>query len=167
MNLLGAVIVTFALTVAYVRAASAEDVYTWTDEQGHTHYSNRGGVPSSDAAASPGSNGGEAGWESVLERKQGGADLQEKAEAAINSLELERVRKKRDREHAREDLEAVQANLARAQWANPSEVPTLRAREASKITELRRIDMEIGLLQQRIAKLRALKSVEKEQRSTQ
>lgn len=163
---LGAWIVAVAWIAAGVRVAPAEDIYTWTDERGGTHYSNRGGTPSRDAA-SPGTGDSEVGWESVLDRQKGGPDFQEKTEAAINSLQMERLRKKRDREHAQEELEATRASIVRAQSMNPPEIPTLRAREATQITELRRIDVEIGLLEQRIVQLRALKSVEKDQRSAQ
>ena len=149
-----------ALTV--VCPASAGDIYEWTDDQGHPHYSNRGGTGGSEAGS-----GGDVdeGWESALERKQGGEDLQGKAEAAINSLELQVTRRKRDRERAQEDLEATQANIVRAQGSKPADVPALRAREATQLTDLRKIDLDLSALDLRIARLRALKAASQEQKS--
>ena len=145
--------------------AAAQSIYEWKDDQGRPHYSNRGGAGPGESGTPSGSEGGERGWESVLERKQGDSDFQEKAEAAINSMELQVTRKKRERVHAQEELEATQANIVRAQGSSPVNVPILKAREATQITELRKTDVEIGLLEMRIAKLRALKEAEKEQRS--
>lgn len=144
---------------AELRAARAEGIYTWTDERGGVHYSNRGAL-SGDAVPRPGADGGEAGWESVLERKQGGPEAAAQAEAAINSMQVARLRKKREREHAREELEATQARITRAQSLSPAELPALKAREAAQAAELRRLDTELGLLDQGIAQLRARKSAE-------
>jgi len=152
------------LPMVWLGSAAAQDIYGWKDEQGQPHYSNRGGSPGGSAAPSdPG--GGEQGWESVLERKQGGADFQAKAEAAINSMELQVIRKKRERGHAQEELEATQASIVRAQASRSAEMPILKAREATQITELHKANVEIDLLQMRIDKLRALKEADKEQRS--
>jgi uncharacterized protein DUF4124 len=138
-------------------------MYKWTDEQGHLHYSNRGGTSSPESPAA--AERADQGWESVLEKQRGGEDLQEKAEAAINNLELQLIRKKRERDHAREALEATQANVVRAEVSRATELPTLKAREATQITDLRKLDAEISATEVAIAKIRALKAAEKEQRS--
>jgi hypothetical protein len=143
----------------------SQDIYKWTDGQGQVHYSNHGGSPS-DGDSSPPTQSSDQGWESALEKQQGRDDFQEKAEAAINSLELQMIRKKRDREHASEALEATQADIVRAQASRSTELPTLKAREATQITDLRKLDAEIGAIQVGIAKIRVLKAAEKEQRSS-
>ena len=43
----------------------------------------------------------------------------------------------------------------------------LRAREAMQIADLRKVDGEIASMEASVAKLRALKTAEQEQRSTQ
>jgi hypothetical protein len=101
----------------------------------------------------------------VLEKQKGSENFQEKAEAAINSLQLQVTRKKRDRTLAQEQLEATQASIVRAQSTNTAELPALRAREATQITNLRRIESEINSMELNGAKLRALKAAENEQRS--
>jgi hypothetical protein len=155
-----------ALVLAFwLGPAAAQDIYRWKDEQGQPHYSNRGEASPGESGAPSGSDGGEQGWESVLERKQGTADFQEKAEAAINSMELQVTRKKRERERAQEELEATQASIVRAQASRPAELPSLKAREATQVTELRKADVELDLLRARIEKLRALKEADREQRS--
>ena len=151
------------LTVVWASRSSAADIYKWTDEQGRVHYSNHGGSPSGDTS-SP-SDSTEQGWESVLEKQHGGEELQEKAEAAINGIELQLIRKKRDRGQAQEALEGTQASIVRAQASSSAELPTLKAREATQISELRKLDMEINSMEMSIAKIRALKAAEKEQRS--
>ncbi|HSD09802.1 MAG TPA: DUF4124 domain-containing protein [Candidatus Binatia bacterium] len=158
-----------ALVIALGLAAAGRDyaqvIYKWTDEHGQVHYSNHGGASPSDSSA--GSEPADQGWESVLEKQQGREDFQEKAEATINSLELQRIRKKRDRERAQEALEATQASIVRAQQvSNATELPTLKAREAKQITDLRKLDAEISAVETSIAKIRALKAAEKEQRSS-
>lgn len=158
-----ALLLVASLGSGMARFAAAQSIYEWKDEQGRPHYSNRGGTGGSGTPS--GSEGGEQGWESVLERKQGDGDFQEKAEAAINSMELQVTRKKRERLRAQEELEATQANIVRALRSNSADVPVLKAREATQITALRKTDLEIGLLEMRIAKLRALKKAEKDQRS--
>jgi len=155
---------TGAVALIGVAQALAEQIYKWTDEQGRMHYSNRGGTPSGDASAAEGGST-EQGWESVLEKQQGTADFQAKAEAAINSLQLQVTRKKRDRALAQEQLEQIQASIVRAQSANAPDLPMLRAREATQITNLRRIESEINSMDLSAAKMRALKAAESEQRS--
>jgi hypothetical protein len=152
-----------ALALAGAGRVYPEDVYKWTDEQGHLHYSNRGGTSSPESSAT--TERADQGWESVLEKQPGGQDLQEKAEAAINNLELQVIRKKRDRGQAQEVLEATQANIVRAQASSSAELPMLKAREATQITDLRKLDAEISAKEMAIAKIRALKAAEKEQRS--
>jgi hypothetical protein len=155
-----------ALPVALALAggAYAQDIYKWTDAQGQVHYSNRGGTSSDDSSSEtpPASQG----WESVLEKQRNAEDFQDKAEAAINNLQLQVIRKRRDRDHAQEALEATQANIVRA-GASPgaTELPTLKAREATQITDLRKLDAEISSMETGIGKIRALKAAEKEQRS--
>jgi uncharacterized protein DUF4124 len=157
------------LALVAAERALADEIYKWTDESGQVHYSNRSAATSqsessvNDTVREP--EGGEQGWESVLERQKGGADLSEKAEAAINSLELEKIRKKRDRGHAQEELEATQAAIVRAGPPQSPEVASLRAREATQLTDLRQIDLDLSSIDARIAKLRALKAVDREQRS--
>jgi hypothetical protein len=150
------------LTIAVAGSLSAGDIYQWTDEEGHPHYSNRGGNGGGDSSG--GGGGTEEGWESALERKQGGEDLQEKAEAAINGLELQMTRRKREREHAQEELEATQASIIRAQGSSPAEIPALRVRETTQLTELRKMDLELASIELRIARLRALKAASQEQK---
>ena len=156
-----------AVALAGASRALAEDIYKWTDPQGRLHYSNRGGTPSNESSTGSESESTEQGWESVLEKQKGvsGENLQDKAEAAINSLELQVTRKKRDRAQAQEVLEAIQASIVRAQGSNGPDLPMLRAREATQITNLRRIEGEINSMELNAAKIRALKAAEKEQRS--
>jgi Domain of unknown function (DUF4124) len=151
------------IALALVGATYAEDIYRWTDERGHLHYSNRGGTSSEDSSSA--TEPANQGWESVLEKQRSAEDFQEKAEAAINNLELQVIRKKRDRDHAQESLEATQANIVRAQASSATELPSLKAREATQITDLRKLDAEIGSMETGIAKIRALKTAEKEQRT--
>jgi uncharacterized protein DUF4124 len=150
--------------LALAGAVDAEDVYKWTDDQGHLHYSNRGSTPSGDSSSDTAP--ANQGWESVLEKQRSAEDFQEKAEAAINNLELQVIRKKRDRDHAQEALEATQASIVRAGTSSSAtELPMLKAREATQITDLRRLDAEISSMETGMAKIRALKAAEKEQRS--
>jgi hypothetical protein len=164
-----AVVKSFAVLLiglALAGRAHAEDIYKWTDDQGHLHYSNRGGTISGDS--SPETSSTNQGWESVLEKQRNAEDFQEKAEAAINNLELQVIRKKRDRDHAQEALETTQASIVRAgTLSSAAELPMLKAREATQITDLRKLDAEIGSMETGIAKIRALKAAEKEQRSGQ
>jgi hypothetical protein len=146
-------------------SAAAQGIVRSQDAQGHPYYSNRSGDGASQSAPAPRVEGDEQGWESVLERRQGQADAEERAEAAINSLELQVTRKKREREHAQEELEATQADLVRALQARSSELPTLKARETTQATALRKIDIELGLMKLQIAKLRALKEAERQRQS--
>jgi hypothetical protein len=156
-------ILAFPLALALAGAAYAQDIYKWTDPQGNLHYSNRGGIGLGDSSSE--TPPADQGWESVLEKQRNAEDFQDKAEAAINNLQLQVIRKKRDRDHAREALEATQANIVRAS-APPAvtDLPMLKAREATQITDLRKLDAEIGFMEAGIAKIRALKAAEKEQR---
>jgi len=157
-----------ALLLYSAGVASPQDIYKWTDSQGQTHYSNHGGTPGNDSAAAPRESGtGEQGWESVLEKQKGTGNFQDKAEAVINDLQLQLIRKKRDRAQAREALETTQASIVRSQSTGGADVPMLRAREATQITDLRKLDAEIAAMEASVAKLRALKTAEQEQRSTQ
>jgi len=157
-----------ALLLYSAGVASPQDIYKWTDSQGQTHYSNHGGTPGNDSAAAPRESGtGEQGWESVLEKQKGTGNFQDKAEAVINDLQLQLIRKKRDRAQAREALETTQARIVRSQSAGGADVPMLRAREAMQIADLRKVDGEIASMEASVAKLRALKTAEQEQRSTQ
>ena len=61
----------------------------------------------------------------------------------------------------------TQASIVRSQSAGGADVPMLRAREATQITDLRRLNAEINAMEVSVAKLRALKTAEQEQRSTQ
>ena len=99
-----------AVALAGGTRALPEDIYKWTDQQGRAHYSNRGGTPSDESSSGSDADSAEQGWESVLEKQKGmgSENLQDKAEAAINSLELQVIRKKRDRGQAQEVLEAIQ-----------------------------------------------------------
>ena len=157
-------IVAVPLALVLAGRAYAQDIYKWMDDQGHVHYSNRGGtLPDDSSSEVPPAN---QGWESVLEKQRGAEDFQDKAEAAINNLQLQITRKKRDRDHAQEALEATQASIVRASVRPPApELPTLKAREATQITDLRKLDVEISAMEAGIAKIRALKAAEKEQRS--
>jgi hypothetical protein len=154
------------LALSGAELARAQDIYKWTDNQGQTHYSNHGGTPG-DNSASIGSGSGEQGWESVLEKQKGAGNFQDKAEAVINDLQLQLIRKKRDRAQAQEALETTQASIVRSQSMGGADVPMLRAREATQITVLRKLDAEIAAMDASVAKLRALKTAEQEQRSTQ
>jgi hypothetical protein len=155
-----------ALSLGCAGFAGAQDIYKWTDGQGRAHYSNHGGSPESDSA-SPGADGGQQGWESVLEKQKGTGNFQDKAEAVINDLQLQMIRKKRDRAQAQEALEATQAAIVRSQSAGAADLPTLRAREATQIGDLKKLDGDIAAMELSVAKLRALKTAEQEQRSTQ
>jgi Domain of unknown function (DUF4124) len=137
------------------------DIYKWTDEQGRVHFSNRGESTANDNTPAQ-SDGGGQGWESVLEKQQGHPDFQAQSEAAINSLEMQVGRRKRERMEAQEQLEATQTSIGRA---TPTELPALRAREAMQISNLRRIDMEIMTMQTNIARIRAMRSADQDQRS--
>ena len=156
-----------ALLLGSAGLAHAQDIYKWTDSQGQTHYSNHGGTPGNAAVAPPETGAGEQGWESVLEKQKGTGNFQDKAEAVINDLQMQLIRKKRDRDQAREALETTQASIVRSQSAGGADVPMLRAREATQITDLRRLNAEINAMEVSVAKLRALKTAEQEQRSTQ
>ncbi len=123
-----------ALALGSTGLGEAQGIYTWKDDQGRTHYSNHGGSTGNDSAG-VGSGTGEQGWESVLEKQKGTADFQEKAEAAINDLQLQIIRKKRDRAQAQEALEATQASIVRSQSAGGADVPMLRAREATQTND--------------------------------
>jgi uncharacterized protein DUF4124 len=158
--------VTVALALSFAGAGmaqllSAEDIYKWTDDQGRVHYSNRGSGASADSASGETSSGGQ-GWESVLERQKGTEDFQEKADATINNLELKMTRKKRERTRALDELQATQAEITRATNPRPTDLPALKEREATQIGELRKLDFELGAMQTDIAKIRAMKAVEKE-----
>jgi hypothetical protein len=155
-----------ALALGSVGLAHGQDIYKWTDNQGQTHYSNHGGA-AGDNSAGTGSGSGEQGWESVLEKQKGAGNFQDKAEAMINDLQMQLIRKKRDRAQAQEALETTQASIVRSQSAGGADVPMLRAREATQITDLRKLDGEIAAMEVSVAKLRALKTAEQEQRSTQ
>src|SRR5439155_11173811 len=134
-------------------AAYAQDIYKWTDAQGQIHYSNRGGTLSDDSSSQ--TPPGNQGWESVLEKQRSAEDFQDKAEAAINNLQLQVIRKRRDRDHAREALEATQANIVRAGAApGTTELPTLKAREATQITDVRKLYAEISSMETGMAKIR-------------
>lgn len=126
--------VAFALVFS-ARASSsvdAEDIYKWTDAQGRVHYSNRGTGASADSGSGEASVGGE-GWESVLERQKGAEDFQQRADAAINGLELQDTRRKRDRSRAQEELDATQREIIRASRDDPGSVPVLKARETTQL----------------------------------
>jgi hypothetical protein len=155
-----------ALALGTVGLAHAQDIYKWTDNQGQTHYSNHGGA-AGESSPGTGSGSGERGWESVLEKQKGAGNFQDKAEAVINDLQLQLIRKKRDRAQAQEALEATQAAIVRSQSAGGADVPMLRAREATQIAGLRKLDGEMAAMETSVAKLRALKTAEQEQRSTQ
>jgi len=159
-----------ALALGSAGLARAQDIYKWTDNQGRTHYSNHGGASGTDSAGAgegAASDSGEQGWESVLEKQKGTGNFQDKAETVINDLQLQLIRKKRDREQARDALEATQASIVRSQAAGGADVPMLRAREATQIADLKKLDGDIGAMEASVAKLRALKTAEQEQRSTQ
>ena len=142
-------------------ATLAGDIYKWTDEQGRVHYSNRDAGSKNDNAAPD--DGGGQGWESVLEKQQGRQDFQDQSEAAINSLEMQVLRRKRERSDAQAELEATQTSIGRAM---PGDLPALRAREATQIGNLRRIDVDIMTIESNIARLRAMRSADRDQRST-
>jgi len=144
-------------------ATLAGDIYKWTDEQGRVHYSNRDSAAKNDNAPPDDGGGGGQGWESVLEKQQGREDFQDKSEAAINSLEVQVLRRKRERGDAQAELEATQTSIGRAM---PGDLPALRAREASQIGNLRRIDVEIMTIESNIARIRAMRSADRDQRST-
>ncbi len=149
------------LAILLAPAARAEDIYKWTDEQGRVHYSNRGGeAPQVEPLEGSGS---EEGWESALERKQGTDEFYAAADSAINSLQARLIRRKRDRGHAQEALEATQAEILRAQTFNPNAVPELRAHEVTQLADVRKIDAEIAVIEARIARVRALKAFGKSQ----
>jgi hypothetical protein len=155
-----------ALALGSTGLGEAQDIYTWKDDQGRTHYSNQGGSTGGDSSGT-GSGSGEQGWESVLEKQKGTADFQEKAEAAINDLQLQMIRKKRERAQAQEALEATQTSIARSQPVGGADVAMLRAREVTQTNDLRRIDADIAAMGANTAKLRALKAAAQEQRSSQ
>jgi hypothetical protein len=158
-----------ALALAAAPLALADDIVKWTDPQGQTHYSNRSGSAGQEPAPSePDSDSGGQGWESVLEKQKGTEKFQEKAEAAINNLEMQMIRKNRDRAQAQEALEGTQESILRTQSANSSsaDLPRLRTREANQINELKKLEIELGALKLSIARVRALKSAERDQRST-
>jgi Domain of unknown function (DUF4124) len=154
-----------AIVLAAAPFALGDEIYKWTDAQGRTHYSNRGAATPDDSSTNEPSDSGEQGWESVLEKQRGSEKFQDKAEATINSLELQVVRKKRDRTQAQDELETTQAGIIRAQGTNSPDLPTLRAREATEISNLRKIDLELGALHMAIAKIRAMKAAERDQRT--
>ena len=158
-----------ALILIGAPLALADDIVKWVDPQGQTHYSNRGGTPGQEPSASESdSDQGGQGWESVLEKQKGTEKFQEKAEAAINSLEMQVIRKNRDRAQAQEALDATQENIVRTQSTSSTspDLTRLRTREANQINELKKIDIELATLRLSIAKIRALKSAERDQRST-
>ena len=158
-----------ALVLAGAPLALAEDIFKWTDPQGQTHYSNRGGTPGEAPPPSEPDSGGPQGWESVLEKQKGTENFQEKAEAAINSLEMQMIRKNRDRAQAKEALDATQESIVRTQSANSpaADLARLRTREANQINDLKKIDIELAGLRFSVAKVRALKAAERDQRSSQ
>jgi len=157
--------IVLALLFAGAELARAGDIYRWTDAGGRMHFSNRGADATDEPAATPSYDSGDEGWESVIERQQGSASFQEKVEASINSLELQLVRKKRERNHAKDELDATQAGIVRAQPVESPDLPALRAREATEIANLQKIDVELGRLRSAIAKMRAMKTADRDQRS--
>lgn len=146
-----------ALALLFVPSIRAEDIYKWTDEQGRVHYSNRGGE-GAQAEPSDTPAGGE-GWESALERKRGTEEFTAASDSAINSLQARMIRRKRERGRAQETLEAIQADIVRAQASNPNAVPELRARETTQLGEVRKLDVEIANVESQIARLRAFKAL--------
>ena len=115
--------------------AHPEDIYRWTDEQGNPLLESRRHLVARIGSAPPESGTREQGWESVLEKHTGDGDFQDKAEAVINDLQLQLIRKKRDRDQAREALETTQASIVRAQSAGATDVPMLeRARQCRSPT---------------------------------
>ena len=157
--------IVLALLFAGAGLAPAGDIYRWTDADGRTHFSNRGADVADEPSVAPSYDSGDEGWESVLERQQGSGSFQEKAEASINSLELQVMRKKRERNQAKDELDATQAGIVQAQTVDSPNLPALRAREATEIANLQKIDVELGKLRSAIAKMRAMKTADRDQRS--
>ena len=145
-----------ALALGSAGLADAQDIYKWTDNQGQTHYSNHGGSPG-DSSPGPGADSGEQGWESVLEKQKGAGsaagNVQDRAEAMINDLQLQLLRKKRDRALAQEALETTQASIVRSQSTGAADVPMLRAREATQINDLRKVDAEIAVMEASVERM--------------
>lgn len=148
-----------ALALAFIgtgtATVSAEDIYKWTDGQGRVHYSNKGTESPTDSGSNGSALGGE-GWESVLERQQGAENRQQQADAAINALELQRTRKRRDMSQLLDDLQATQAEISRAK--DPDSMPALKAREETQTAEARRLAGELGAIEQDLVKLRTIKA---------
>ncbi|MGH7819156.1 MAG: DUF4124 domain-containing protein, partial [Candidatus Binatia bacterium] len=132
-------------------AAPADEMYKWTDEQGRVHYSNRRG----DGAEPPPPAPSGDGWESVLERQEGADEFSRRAEAMINGLNADRLRKKRERDRASADLQSTQAEIVSVQGRDPTRLPELRARESKEIGQLQRLETELARIDANIEKVKA------------
>ncbi|MGH7856601.1 MAG: DUF4124 domain-containing protein [Candidatus Binatia bacterium] len=150
-----------AVLLLAASAAGAEQIYKWVDEEGRAHFSNRGSEPP--AAPPPPPSMGE-GWESVLERQEGADEFSRRAEAVINSLNADRLRKRRERDRASATLQSTQSEIVRTQGSSdPTRLPELRAREVKEVSEVRRLEMELAEIDANIDKVKAIKAMGKEQ----
>ena len=146
---------------------AAGDFYKWTDDEGQVHYSNRSGSSPQPPKSGSGAGGGDS--ESGLEAEKGSGAFQQKVDAAINTLELKLARKQREWNRAQEALQATQAELSTqteaAQKKGPlldaSDLTPLHAREAAQAAEVSRLDAELSAIRADIAKIRAMKAVDK------
>jgi hypothetical protein len=154
-------LVAFAVAAGAAAPALADDVYKWTDESGRVHFSNRPQNDAGDHDEAPAADG--EGWESVLERQQGSEEIAAQAESAINTLQMQKIRRSRDRDRQAADLEALRVDIGRAQNTSPNSVPDLRAREATQVAELNRIENDLRDIDMKIARYRALKQAGKDQ----
>jgi hypothetical protein len=145
------------LAVFAASVAAAEEIQKWVDKDGRPHFSNRG------EASAPTAPSGE-GWESVLERQQGADEFSQRVETAINSLQADRLRKKRERDRANETLEDTQSDIVRVQATqNPTRLPELRAREAQQVAEVGKLSGELAQIDANLERLKAMKSMGREQ----
>jgi hypothetical protein len=151
-----------ALTIALAAATPvpADEIYKWTDRNGKVHFSNRAPQDATEhekrempSTVEPGE-----GWESTLERKQGAEKLVGAADRAINSLQAQIIRQRRERTRLEPDLGQTQAAIVRARQTNPPAEADLRVREAAQLRRIAEIDGTIAEAEAQIDKLRVMKA---------
>ncbi|MEA2627173.1 MAG: hypothetical protein QOD06_3218 [Candidatus Binatota bacterium] len=151
-----------ALAIALATAAHlrADEIFKWTDRDGKVHFSNRAPQDATEhekrempSTVEPGE-----GWESTLERKQGAEKLVGAADRAINSLQAQIIRQRRERTRIEPELRDTQAAIVRARQANPPAEADLRVREAAQLRRIGEIDAAIAQAEAQIDKLRVMKA---------
>lgn len=139
--------------------ALAGEIYRWVDEDGRVHYSNRNpeAAPAEEAPPS-----GE-GWESVLERQEGTDEFSRRADVLLNSLNVDLRRARRERDRAREDLEAVRDEIDRLQGLRDARgALDLRPKEADAFAKLQRLHNDVARIEANIERIKEIKAMGRE-----